>query len=71
MGFSLVVNTFMLMITLSLKLGLYTNGFMFTKLLYESILGTPIIGLPFSNLSSYYEVLSRICIVLGWCVRAC
>ena len=70
MGFSLVVKTFMLMITLSLKLGLYTNGFMYIKLLYESISGTPIIGLLFSNLSSY-EVLSQIYIVLGWCVHAC
>ena len=70
MGFSLVVKTFMLMITLSLKLGLYTNGFMFIKLLYESISGTPIIGLLFSNLSSY-EVLSQIYIVLGLCMHAC
>ena len=61
----------MLMITLSPKLGLYTNGFMFTKLLYESILGSPIIGLLFRNLSSYYTVLSQICTVLGWCVHAC
>lgn len=37
--FLLAVNTIKLMIILSLELGLCTNGFVFTKLLYKNILG--------------------------------